>query len=106
MRDGWACIPVCWCRLSRLDLKILALILTVIIRRRGVSHHDHPTMPEFTGSAGKRRRVGGLGRRPPLCGLTRFHQTISDTLASGSGMTRRVHVVMRGPSSHTVARPR
>jgi lipopolysaccharide/colanic/teichoic acid biosynthesis glycosyltransferase len=35
-----------------LDLKILALTLAAVLRRRGVSHHDHPTMPEFMGSAG------------------------------------------------------
>jgi len=38
-------------RTTKLDLQILALTLPRVIRRAGVSHGPHPTMPEFTGSA-------------------------------------------------------
>jgi lipopolysaccharide/colanic/teichoic acid biosynthesis glycosyltransferase len=36
-----------------LDVRILARTLTAVVRRRDVSHHEHATMPEFMGSAGK-----------------------------------------------------
>ena len=39
----------------RLDLKILALTLGVVLAGRGVSNPGHVTMPDFLGSADPRR---------------------------------------------------
>lgn len=34
-----------------LDLKVLLLTVLAVLRRDGISHSDHPTMPEFKGAA-------------------------------------------------------
>ncbi len=35
-----------------LDLKILALTLKIVLKREGITHETHPSMPEFSGVAG------------------------------------------------------
>lgn len=35
-----------------LDLKILAMTLVALVRREGIAHPGHPTMPEFLGNEG------------------------------------------------------
>jgi lipopolysaccharide/colanic/teichoic acid biosynthesis glycosyltransferase len=51
------------CRLW-LDLKILALTVIQVFQRKGISAHDHATMPVFEGSAGN-AGSGGAGQPLP-----------------------------------------
>jgi lipopolysaccharide/colanic/teichoic acid biosynthesis glycosyltransferase len=40
----------------RLDLKILVMTLSQVVRREGVTHQDHATMPQFRGHASNGKR--------------------------------------------------
>jgi lipopolysaccharide/colanic/teichoic acid biosynthesis glycosyltransferase len=60
-------------RSVRLDLRIIARTVPVVLGRAGVSHDGHATMPELAGPAGTRAGVSHDGRAtmPELAGPAR-----------------------------------